>query len=485
MKTVRLIYIIAIVLVLALQVSAYPLQKSGGSAVLLQMDGIPEADPAGVRSPLGFDIARNCYITLFSLSPAGEPQRYLCRDYMLNWLNGELNLILHKAAFSNGRKITAEDCKFTLERVINERPDLRAAFKSIRGVDEYISGAADEITGLSIVSETELLVRLDSADSAPDLLKALSNPATGILSKASYDVVGRKYFNSPVTSGPFGITRVGDGVILTQQQNYPFKRPWLDSITIKQGYGENAYLEFSVGAAELLEVPSEYYRHYKTDPGFVGHRAEGGVMLEYALLLDPATRPLDESTVRRAIMMAVDNSGLSDVTLGGAAFDVYSLPPDIARVDYRGRFEAAKALLANYGDLGQDPVVLGYPSDDHRAALLADRIATNLTALGINLTTKPIEHFGRPGVKVSAGILLMPAPLTPGIECNASSVIGLANRWGFGGSALNGKASVNASADGCYLPLLRPLRLIVASDDFNPPYIGLWGEIDLAGFSLG
>lgn len=483
MKTLRII-IAVMILLPAVSVSGFPLQHDGGSVICLQLDANPGADPVTADSPSEFDIARACYITLFELGPDGEPQRYLCRDYMLNWLSGEINLILHKAGFSNGRSITADDCKFTLERVITERPDLRAGFAPVIGVGEFISGITPHVEGLVAQSGNELVIRMESAESTPGLLRILSNPATGIISKDHFNVVGRKYFTAPVTSGPFTLTQGRGGITLTRQINFPYSKSWLNSITLKHGTGEAAHLEFSVGAAEMLEVPPEFYNQYRKENAYTGHRVEGGVMLEYALLLDPEVRPLNEDQVRRAICLSIDNSGLTEVTLGGAAMDSYVLPADVARVDYRGRLEAAKAALANYADLDSTPLELAYPAGEGRAALLADRIATNLDALGITVTPRAINNWGDPGAGIKTGMLLIPVPLAAGLDSTARSVVDLAKYRGFGGATLAGYAQSDSSAKGCYLPLLQPLRLVVTSDAYNPPALGSWGEIDFTGLSL-
>jgi len=449
------------------------------------MDEEPGVDPLAANSPTEYDMLRACYITLFELGPDNTPQRYLCRDFKVDLLNAELYITLHDAGFSNGRKITAGDCKFTIERAAAKRADLRYALRGIKGVDEYAEQAAGEVTGLVVVSQTELVIQMYSPDSAYDVLEALCNPALGILSRNQYEVVGRNYFNAPVTSGPFTFTRSRDGIVLTPQPNFPFGRPWLDSITIKHGTGESAYLEFSVGAADVLEAPPEYYSQYNEDINFTGHTAERGVLLEYFILLNPAIYPLSDAKVRRAIRLAIDDTGLAEVTLGGAALDTYRVPDDVSRMEYRGRVEAAKASMAGYGDLESAPIYLGYPADDGRLALMADKIAMNIGQLGINIVPNAIVDFGRTGMKLGCDMLLMPAPFLNDDDLNPEYVIALAGSWGFGSDALTRKASADETAGGCCLPILRPQRLIVTSDSFNPPSLGQLGEIDFYHLSQG
>ena len=135
------------------------------------------------NSPAAIDIAVACYITLFKLGPDGMPQPYLCRDFDFDWFNSELSLVLRDAGFSNSAKITAADCKFTIERVLRGRPDLRDGFASVTGIDDFFSGEASDIFGLMVISDNELSFFLDTSEHALDLLEGLSNPAFGIFSK--------------------------------------------------------------------------------------------------------------------------------------------------------------------------------------------------------------------------------------------------------------------------------------------------------------
>jgi len=484
MKFAGPLFFLIIIVVFTANTWGFPLQRAKGGAVCLLMDEEPSVDPLAANSPTEYDLIRACYITLFELGPDNTPQRYLCRDFKIDLLNAELYLTLHDAGFSNGRKITAGDCKFTIERAAAKRADLRYALRGIKGVDEYVEQASGEVAGLVVVSPTELIIRMYSSESTADVLEALCNPALGILSRDHYRVVGRQYFNAPVTSGPFTFTRSRDGIVLTPQPNFPFGRPWLDSITIKHGAGESAHLDFSVGAADLLETPPEYYEQYKEDITFTGHMAEKGVLLEYFILLDPAMSPLNEAKVRRAIRLAIDDTGLAEVTLGGAALDTYRVPEDASSMEYRGRFEAAKASLADYAGI-ESPIYLGYPSDDGRSALMAEKIALNIEQLGITVIPSAIVDFGKTGMKRGCGMLLMPVPFLNTDDLSPELIISLARSWGFGGDALANKASADETAGGCCLPLLRPQRLIVTSNNFNPPILGQLGEIDFYHLSQG
>jgi hypothetical protein len=297
--------------------------------------------------------------------------------------------------------------------------------------------------------------------------------------------MGLRYFDNPVTSGPFDYTLGSEGVILTPQGNFPFGKPWLDSIILNFGSGEDAHLDFSVGSADLLEVPPAYYHQYKDDINLSQRSAETGVMLKYVLLLDPEVPPLNEAAVRHAIRLSIDHRGLADVTLGGAALDTYKVPAEAAGREYRSLVETAVASLADYGDLGLYKLELAYPEGDGRASLMCEKIAINLKPLGIEVTPRPVYGFESPDVKLNAGMLLMPFPLSTTGEHTPGSVIGLAFEWGFGGSELRRSASSGGTAEDCCLPILRPQRLVVTGEDFVTPTLGLWGEIDFYRLSLG
>jgi len=456
----------------------------GGGAVCLLMDEKPSSDPMIANSPAAIDVAVACYITLFKLGPDGMPQPYLCRDFEFDWFNSELSLVLRDVGFSNKSKITAPDCKFTIERVLRGRPDLRDGFTSVIGIDDFIKGDAHEIIGLKVISENELSFFLDTTEHALDLLEGLSNPAFGIISKDRFASMGGDYFITPVTSGPFEYTLGAEGVILTSRPNYLFGRPRLDSIIINTGSGESAHIEFSVGNADLLEAPPAYYNRYKNDANLFNNLVEGGVMLEYILLLDPAVPPLQEEPVRHSIRLAIDHNGLAYVALGGAALNTYKVPSEASGMDYRDLVETAVTSLADYGDLGLYPLQLAFPGGDGRAGLIAEQIALNLKPLGIEVTPVAIPELGNPNTKINTGMLLIPVPLSTISEPSPRSVVDLAKAWGFGGNELKSMAGSGGSAKDCYLPILRPQRLVVSGEKYLAPSLGLWGEIDFYRLSL-
>ncbi len=469
----------------AVTLIAAPLPRSGGSAVCLLMDDRPSADPLKANSPADIDIARACYITLFQLGGDGMPQPYLCEDFELNWFDGDLRIVIRDASFSNGSAISAEDCKFTIVRAIGGRADLRDGFSVIEGIDEYIDGSTDAISGIRAESSDTLVFHLISPEGTLNLLEALSNPATGIISKARYESMGGNYFNAPVTSGPFAFAASTGKITLTPQPGFPFGKPWLDSIVLKTGGNEQAHLDFSVGAVDLLEVPPAYYLQYQNDITLYERSAEAGAMLEYILLLDPAVPPLNEPAVRKAIRMAIDHRGLADVTLGGAALSTYTLPADVARTDYRTRVEMAKTALVDYGDLVLTPLKIAYPQGDGRAGLMAEKIANNLKPLGFTVSTLTVPNFGTSGSRINAGILLMPFPVSTVSEPAPSKVVKLAREWGFGSDALGNIANAGDTSKNFYLPILRPQRLVVTGEGFLAPSLGMWGEIDFYRLSLG
>ncbi|MCP4306940.1 MAG: ABC transporter substrate-binding protein, partial [bacterium] len=68
--------------------------------------------------------------------------------------------------FANGREVTAEDVKYSIERVVNPETQSPGAgfFGSIAGYDEMSSGDADSLSGITVVDPMTVKIELSRPD---------------------------------------------------------------------------------------------------------------------------------------------------------------------------------------------------------------------------------------------------------------------------------------------------------------------------------
>ena len=266
--------------------------------------------------------------------------------------------------FHDGKPLTSEDVKFTLENILPKfNPQGQAIFSSLSRVD-----TPDALTAVVVLKEP-----------APYMLAGFSAFMSPILPKHIYDTAERPSSNpavrAPIGSGPFRFVEWvrGDHVLLERNPDYwnPGK-PYLDRIIFKVIPDPSTrVLAFEKGEVDfgtLSPVPIvELLRlaklpHIKTT-------SHGLAMLSPVLLLgfnldDPI---LKNVAVRRAIAHSLDLKAL-------------------ARVAWGGTVTAGTSPVSDLQPVFQVQDVPGYPFDRKKAEAMLDAAGYPRGAGGMRFT---------------------------------------------------------------------------------------------------
>lgn len=227
--------------------------------------------------------------------------------------------------FHNGRELTAEDVKFSLERLVQNRPGnpvYEYFIRKVVGAEDYWLGRAPEVAGFRVVDRATFEIQwLRPFVSG---LYLLSMYYCKVLPKDLLLAQGKEFFQKPVGTGPFRFagwmrseTRPGQlardivGVRLERNGSYFGKRPYLFALEYSPFYTEEQIAE---GAVHIF-------------PGMSGRVPEDRLVLEnntlrsVFLAMSCATPPLDRPEVRRALAL-----GISKDKLATAAHSATSIP---------------------------------------------------------------------------------------------------------------------------------------------------------------
>ena len=106
-----------------------------------------------------------------------------------------------------GREVTAEDVKYSWERVAGWKGDTWGyeAFRLIEGAEEFRSGRAGHISGIQVEGPHRLRVRFARPDFA--FLYAISGPRGYVVPEEAVEYYGEGFPRHPVGTGPFRIAR--------------------------------------------------------------------------------------------------------------------------------------------------------------------------------------------------------------------------------------------------------------------------------------
>jgi ABC-type transport system substrate-binding protein len=204
----------------------------GGTLVVAMANPVAAADPAVFQTVEEQEFLGNVFQTLLTTDQEGNLVPLLAVEWQLADGGRSARLKLrHDVRFSDGAPMTAAAVKASLEHAIRVRTGgLPAALGAIRGVAEYRSGSAPEVTGIRALSEDRIEIEL--AEPLPifpalltDLATAIVRPVAGADAKA--DVV--------LGTGPFKVSLFAPERILLERNSHAWKEPGarLDSVEFR------------------------------------------------------------------------------------------------------------------------------------------------------------------------------------------------------------------------------------------------------------
>jgi oligopeptide transport system substrate-binding protein len=224
------------------------------------------------------------------------------------------------AAFHDGRPITAEDVRYSIERAAD--PDLHSQTAAlylgdIVGVAAKLAGNADSISGINVIDERTIALTIDAPKAY--FLAKLTYPTAAVVDRITIDPRGPEWWKGTINgSGPFKLKEWTEGELLVIERF--------------DGYHTPSTLQYAVFPINE-GTPMQLYEAEVSDVAFIG-----GATIDRAL--DPANGlsdqlrvfpqfltnyvglntqkpPFDDPKVRRAFLLALDRAELIEVVYGG------------------------------------------------------------------------------------------------------------------------------------------------------------------------
>jgi len=266
------------------------------------------------------------------------------------------------ARFHDGKPVTAQDAKWSLERVTDpatQAPVAAQYLGDIVGVTEKLSGSATTIEGVRAVDDQTLAITIDAAKAY--FLAKLTYPTAFVLDRDNVEGLGEGWLRQPNGTGPFKLAeyQVGEILRLERNDNYHLKPAYLDEIEFILSGGtpmlmyENDEIDVTgVGIADLDRVldPNEPLNAQLVT-------APSTFSVEY-IGLNVDQPPLDDPKVRLALNLAIDRESISTLVLSNLRTPANGIiPPGFPSYNpdlrgYQYDLERARQLLqeSEYGD---------------------------------------------------------------------------------------------------------------------------------------
>jgi ABC-type transport system substrate-binding protein len=257
----------------------------------------------------------------------------------------------HDVKFSNGRGVTADDFKYSWERMLDPKttgPMTGGSFwGGITGAQDFFNGKATSISGLKVVDPYTFEVDLDASNLA--FLNIVAMPFGFVVPKEAVAAANGDFAHHPVGTGAFVLSSYTPGQLLVLKRNTTYfkARPYVDEVDVQIGVTTDvAFLRMQNGQVDLpqpsVSMPSSNYIQLNSDPKWSSRIVRQSSVDVYYIAMNTKMKPFDNVKVRQAFNYVVNKANLVKILNGRAVInDGIQAPP-------------MPGFVQNYNPLGLD-----------------------------------------------------------------------------------------------------------------------------------
>jgi peptide/nickel transport system substrate-binding protein len=325
-------------------------------------------------------LLNNVYDGLVKLGQDGDIQPDLATSWKVSADRKTYTFqLVDDATFTNGKKFTAADAVFSIERV---QKDWTISLKA----------AMDVVASAKAVSPTQLQVTLKQPSN--DWLYRMTTRIGAMFSRSGVGALATK----PVGTGPYtlGAFNRGDSLVLRRNSSYWGKKPFFATVTLKYFKDatalNNALITGTIDVIGTVQAP-ESLGQLTSNAKF--RVIEGVTNGEVVLSFNNSKAPFNDKRVRQAVRYAIDHKALLDTCWAGRGTLIGSMVPptdpwyqDLTNL-YPHDPAKAKSLLRQAGKTALT-VRLRLPSLPY-AQSCGQVVKSQLAQVGINARIDTLE----------------------------------------------------------------------------------------------
>jgi len=284
-------------------------------------------DPAKWWNPVSWDGTISIFNRLVTLTQSFQVVPDLCASPpQANASHTRYTFRLKQGVkFQHGREVTADDAKFSLERLVNPKTASEGSSLytslTIPGMEQMQNEKTNVLSGVKVIDKYTLEIELEEPDSV--FLYVLCMPFASIVPRDVVEAKSETSWNlAPIGTGPFMMSDVNlnSGLTMTKNPNYSVgAAPYLDRVQWVIGVDpELSLLRIQNGQQDMMNetIPGAQYPSLKGDPRTSKLIVESLVSDCDYITLSLKHPAMKDLRVRKAIAMAVDKDRLLR-TLGG------------------------------------------------------------------------------------------------------------------------------------------------------------------------
>jgi peptide/nickel transport system substrate-binding protein/oligopeptide transport system substrate-binding protein len=393
---------------LALMLSALPASaeeaKQGGAMTMTYKDDASTLDPAIGYDWQNWSMIKSLFDGLMDYEPGTTNLKPdLAESFDISEDGKIFTFKLRSGVkFHNGREMTAEDVKYSIERATNPKTQGPGAgfFHSIKGYDAVVGGTAETLEGITVVDPRTIKFELSQPDAT--FLHVMAINFAHVVPKEEVEKYGADFGKHPVGTGAFKLAEwtLGQRIVFERNPDYWNKGlPHLDKITFEIGQEPIvALLRLQKGEIDVPGdgIPPAKFQEVMNDPEQKARVVVGGQLHTGYLTMNTQMPPFDNVKVRQAVNMALNKDRIVQLINNRAVPANQPLPPSMPGYDkaftgYAYDVEKAKALLAEAGFAnGFDTQLFAMNTDPNPR--IAQAIQQDLAAVGIKASIQALAQ---------------------------------------------------------------------------------------------
>lgn len=349
--------------------------------VVATMSDARSLDPHATNDQASSRVMKQIYNTLMEQTEDLEIELGLAESYEVVSETEYAFVLRQGVKFHNGEELTANDVKFTFERMAEISPAafLIAAIDNVEVIDDYNFNIHLKFPFGPFITH-------------------LGHTATAIVNETAVLAAGEDYGRKPVGTGPFQLTNwtAGDSIELERFEEY-YEGPAASKNIKFRFIAENASRSIALETAEadvIYDAGPEDFPNLLETEGVVAIQSKG--LTTFYMGFNMAKEPFDNVKVRQAINLALDVDLATEVAFQGYATPAKGpLAPNVqfAKTDLPGYgydVEAAKALLAEAGYENGFTTSI-WTNDNPIRVKYAEIFQEQLAQIGITVTIEVME----------------------------------------------------------------------------------------------
>ena len=358
---------------------------AGGSLHVPMAGVVTSLDPAATETLEQSDLVPLVFETLTRDAGGAAVVPWLAAEFLPEEGGRRYRFRLRDGArFSDGRRLTARDVRYSFERLLRSGGDSRFLFAPIRGARALLAGETSDLAGFRIHSASELTIDLEEPVAFFPAL--MSYPSVAIVPEGADPSVAGTW----VGTGPFRVASFEPGRRLVLEPNRSYWRkgyPRSEGLTFSFGVAPGDMLTgFRAGryalASDLFPADVEALRH---EPRFMAGYRESPRLLTYFAAFNARQGPLADRALRQRLVGAVDVPRAVRQHLGRLAIPAVGLiPPGLLG------YESTTARAATPASGGERPASIELTAVVHPVFMgnyadLARDLATAFAEKGVRL----------------------------------------------------------------------------------------------------